>query len=168
MSRELFWGEQSAAALADVVRTALQRAQAKPEVHFLRTAFENLVRFHERQLVTGELDEAQLAQFRADVDAALRPLVDLVRDWAIDVKNDAQSGREEDRFDTCRNRSAMAFLLADHADVPELDEIREDVELVDDELHRMCESYGPISDEHQPRGLPADHWWWRCTGDHGG
>ena len=60
----------------------------------------------------------------------------------------------------------MAFLLADHADVPELDEIREDVEQIDDELHRMCRSYGPISDENQPHGLPAEHWWWRCTGDH--
>lgn len=166
MSRELFWGDQPAAEVADTVRRALQLAQAKPEVHYLRTAFEHLVRFHERRLVTGEVDDAQLAQLRADVDAALPPLIDLVRDWAIDVKNDAQAGREEDHFEACRNRSAMQFLLDDHGAAPGLDQIGEDVELLDDELHRMCESYGPISDEHQPRGLPASHWWWRCTGDH--
>lgn len=39
-----------------------------------------------------------------------------------------------------------------------------DAELMDDELRRMCESYGPVADEYQPRGLPAEHWWWRCTG----
>lgn len=167
MSRELFWGDQPAAALAEVVRSALERAHARPEVHLLRTAFDYLVRFHERRRVAGEIDDQQLARFRADVGAALRPLVDLVRNWAIDAKNDAQAGREEDRFDACRNRSAMAFLLADHGAIPGMREIHEDVELLDDELHRMCQEYGPLGDASRPRGLPADHWWWSCAGDHG-
>lgn len=163
MTREMFWGDQPAEAVADVVRKALALAQAKPEPHYLRTAFEYLVRFHERRLVAGEVDDASLARFRADVDGALPPLIGLVRDWAIDVKIDAQDGHEEDHFEACRNRSAMQYLLDDHGAVPDLDTIREDVELLDEELRRMCESYGPISDEHQPRGLPASHWWWACT-----
>ncbi len=64
-------------------------------------------------------------------------------------------------------RSAIQLFLDHHADVlrepgheARRTGIAEDVELLDDELRRLGEAYGPLPDDELPRGLPKRHWWW--------
>ena len=34
------------------------------------------------------------------------------------------------------------------------------VEMLDDELRRLGQAYGPLPDDECPLGLPRSHWWW--------
>jgi hypothetical protein len=53
-----------------------------------------------------------------------------------------------------------AGILAEPGQESRRDGITEDVELLDDELRRLGETYGPLPDDELPRGLPKNHWWW--------
>ncbi|HQV91173.1 MAG TPA: hypothetical protein PLA46_06290 [Phycicoccus sp.] len=85
----------------------------------------------------------------------------------FDAKVDAQDARDDEQFDASWRRSAIQLFLDHHADVlgAPVNEARrigisEDVELLDDELRRLGEAYGPLPDDELPRGLPRHHWWW--------
>ena len=49
----------------------------------------------------------------------------------------------------------MPGLLLDHAEIPAIARMREEVDDFDEVLRRMCDSYGPVPDEQAPRGLPG-------------
>lgn len=163
MSRDIFWGTHSAEHYAQVVLTCLHHARERPARDLVRAASESLVRFHERRLVTGEVSEERLRALRAEFRTALAPVAEQVRRWGVHALGLAQNGREDGQFDACLGRSAFQFLLDDYEEVPEIARMREEVDDFDDELRRMCDSYGSIADENTPRGLPASHWWWHCA-----
>ncbi len=165
MPAAAFWmdRDRSAADEARLVEGALESVAPSA----VRGAFEHLVRYHERRGVEGAIDDGEHHRFMAWVTEALRGRIDQVWDFVIDAKVDAQAARDDDQFDISWQRSAIQFFLDDHASVlaepgqeSRRDGIAEDVELLDDELRRLGEAYGPLPDDELPRGLPKSHWWW--------
>lgn len=164
MPASAFWSDRYRAAAED---GAVERALASTTPTAIRGAFEHLVRYHERRGVEAALDDDEHRRFMARVTEALRERIDRVWDFVIDAKVDAQGARDDDQFDASWRRSAIQLFLDHHADVlrePDHEAwrigIAEDVELLDDELRRLGEGYGPLPDDELPRGLPRHHWWW--------
>ncbi|MBK7074683.1 MAG: hypothetical protein IPH44_20540 [Myxococcales bacterium] len=165
MPASAFWSDRDRAAAEDA--RAVERALASNTPTAVRRAFEHLVHYHERRGVERALDDDEHRRFMARVTEALRERIDQVWDFVIDAKVDAQDARDDEQFDASWRRSAIQLFLDHHADVlgAPVNEARrigiaEDVELLDDELRRLGEAYGPLPDDELPRGLPRHHWWW--------
>ncbi len=166
MPAAAFWMDRDRPA-ADEARLVASALAAGGGASALRSAFEHLVRYHERRGVDRAPDDGDHRQFIAAVTQALHERSDQVWDFVIDAKVDSQGARDDDQFDISWQRSAIQFFLDDHAGFlaepgqeSRRDGIAEDVELIDDELRRLGASYGPVPDDELPRGLPQSHWWW--------
>lgn len=165
MPASAFWSDRDRVAADDA--RAVERAVESRTPTTIRMAFEHMVRYHERRGVDGALADSSHQQFMARVSAALRNRLDDVWDFVIDAKIDAQDARDDEQLDASWKRSAIQIFLDHHADAlgePENESrrvgIAEDVEMLDDDLRRLGEAYGPLPDDELPRGLPRHHWWW--------
>lgn len=129
--------------------------------HF-RHAMAELVGLYDRRAEVGPASPEALERFRSASADALLAQADDVRAYVAITAAHAEIPDEDELYDLAVRRSAIQSLLDDYAgtSVPDLVD-RDELAELDADLRRAAAELGPIPAEFVPRGLPAEHWWWR-------
>lgn len=128
---------------------------------YLYHAMMGLVGLYDREAETGPAAPDAMRAFRAQSGELLERLGRRTNHFVIDALGLAQSSRDEGWAELCMSRSAIQSLLDDYpgtgvAALVDQDELEE----LDERLREIAPDQTPVPEADQPRGLPADHWWW--------